>query len=594
MSIAVLALTTLLHGALASKSEESDLAAARTVFQRNVAAIRERDRDAYVACYLESERLVRTGFDGFELGWQGLAEGAPATGSDDWPAVLLARDLQLTWLRPGLVYGTYRYRVSYDGSGWNEGLSERLFALTDAGWRIAVTTAFDSAPGTPAPPLALVGAMVLDGTGGAPVPDAVVVLRGGLVESFGPRSEVAVPEGIDVVDLSGKFLTPGLVDTHVHYSQTGWVDGRPDAADVRDRYPYEVAMAENEAHPERFDRAFLASGITAVFDVGGYPWTRRLRARNEDSSDAPHVAAAGPLLSTFDPGLNLVDRAQMVFPKSEADARAMVRSHVAAGSDAIKFWYVVRDEGDVERYAPLVRAAADEARARGVPFIVHATTLESARVAVEAGTHLLVHSVEDALVDEAFVAACLAQGTFLCPTLTVFDGYAGVYLAEVPDAVRAGLELVHPSVRARVLETERLPEPSNRTTLAQRLAQRGDERRRIMFANLVTLHEAGVPIVMGTDAGNPLTLHGPSVFSELEAMQAAGLSPSEVLVASTSRAAAAMGRGDDFGLIAPGLAADLLVLDRDPSADIENVRSITHVVRRGTLHTRAHLTSYGE
>jgi ABC-type branched-subunit amino acid transport system permease subunit len=87
----------------------------------------------------------------------------------------------------------------------------------------------------------------------------------------------------------------------VHYSQTGWADGRPDARDVRAEFPYEAAMAENAAHPERFHLAFLHSGVTAVFDVGGYPWTRTLGAATETSAYAPHVAAAGALLATYHP-----------------------------------------------------------------------------------------------------------------------------------------------------------------------------------------------------------------------------------------------------------------------------------------------------
>ena len=115
-----------------------------------------------------------------------------------------------------------------------------------------------------------------------------------------------------------------------------------------------------------------------------------------------------------------------------------------------------------------------------------------------------------------------------------------------------------------------------------------------MYANLLRLHQAGVPIVMGTDAGNPLTLHGPSVFPELEAMQAAGLTPAETLVCATSKAAAVLGRSEDLGRIEAGFIADLVVLESDPTADIANVRSITHVVRGGALHTREQLVPGSE
>lgn len=571
------------------EEEAAQVAAARAVFEANVRAIQERDREGYLGTYLKTDKLVRSGPVGFELGWDGLAEGAPATGSDDWPASLVARDLQLTWLRDGLVYGTYRYRVSFDGTAWVQGLSERLFVQTADGWRIAVTSAFEGPQGTPASPLALVGATVHSGDGAPPIKDAVVITRGGVIESVGTRAEVDLPAGLEVVDVSGRHLIPGLIDTHVHYSQTGWVDGRPDALNVQEDYPYAEAMATNEAHPERFHRAFLASGVTAVFDVGGYPWTRRLPAETEASAEAPHVVAAGPLIATMDPGLNLVDRRQLILPTTEEEARKMVRSHAASGSGAIKFWFVARSPEEIEKNTPLLLATGDEAKKVGLPLVVHATELAAARVAIAAGAKLLVHSVENEFVDAAFVQSCVESGVSLCPTLTVFGGYSQVFLRELSEEVKSQLPLVHPTVRDRVLATLEVPFRGSLKRMRASLEARAGFREKMMFANLVSLHEAGVPIVLGTDAGNPLTLHGPSVFPELEAMQAAGLTPSEVLVAATSNAAAALGRENDLGRVAPGFVADLVILERDPTVTAANLRSITHTMRAGTLWKKAEL-----
>jgi imidazolonepropionase-like amidohydrolase len=99
-------------------------------------------------------------------------------------------------------------------------------------------------------------------------------------------------------------------------------------------------------------------------------------------------------------------------------------------------------------------------------------------------------------------------------------------------------------------------------------------RHRLMTANLMAVHRAGIPVAMGTDAGNPLTLHGPSVYAEMEAMQAAGMSPMEVLIASTRGGALAMGRAADFGVVAG-----------DPSADIANLRRLRYVVRGGVVRS---------
>lgn len=566
---------------------DADVAAARQLFERNITAIQQRDREAYLACYRSSANLVRVGPDGFQRGYDDLASTTPATGSDEWPDSLVARDMQLAWIRDGIVYGTYRYRVTFDGAS-SAGISGRVFLRGDEGWRIAITSAIGSPAGTAAPPIAIAGATVYDGNGGAPVEDAVLVLRGGKIEAFGKRDATPIPPGVEVIEMPGAFITPGLIDTHVHYSQTGWADGRPDASDQRADYPYSETIATNRRHPDRFHRAFLHSGVTAVFDVGGYPWTRDIGATTENAHDAPHVAAAGPLLATMVPAqLNLPDQVQLMMMDSEEGVRATVRSHVLQGSDAIKVWFIATSAETFETNAGYVRAAGDEAKKLGVPLIVHATNLETARVAVEAGAHLLVHSVEDQPVDDAFLAAAAASGVIYCPTLTVRAGYGMLYMRELSDEVRGQLEHVHPTVRERALKTESLPADRRFTGAGKERWNRLMEARwTTMSRNLARVHAAGIPVAMGTDAGNPLTLHGPSVFPELEAMERAGLSPLEVLTSATRDAALAMGRGDDLGVIAAGRIADLVVFAKDPAQATVNMRSLTHVVRGGFLHRR--------
>ncbi|MFY9821632.1 MAG: hypothetical protein WAM82_09620, partial [Thermoanaerobaculia bacterium] len=140
-------------GAAEATDPKADVAAARAVFEKNLQAIRARDKTAYLSCYLDSEALARTGFEGPQLGYKGLA----AVVGQGWPDHIDADDVHLTPVRPGLVYGTYRYRVRYGGRE-DTGISERLFLQTPGGWKIAVTTAFTAQPGVPPPPRALVGA----------------------------------------------------------------------------------------------------------------------------------------------------------------------------------------------------------------------------------------------------------------------------------------------------------------------------------------------------------------------------------------------------------------------------------------------------
>ncbi len=561
---------------------QDDLAGARAVFEKNLQAIRDKNRDAYLSCYLDSERLARTGPEGFELGYAGLA----ASAGKGWPDHIAADDIHLTPIQPGIVYGTYRYRVRYGGRE-DAGLSERWFVHTPKGWRIAVSTAFSHLPGVPPPPRALVGATLVDGTGAPPVRDAVVLLREGAIECAGPRAACPVPAGVDTTDLAGLWITPGLVDAHIHFSQTGWADGRPDSIDVRDRHPYDRTIADLARHPERFGRTYLCSGVTSVFDVGGYAWTLELPAWAEPDLEVPRVAAAGPLLSTIDHWLNLpAERQFMVLTDADA-ARAEVRYLAERGSAAVKVWYIVDKEHTVEKSAAAVHAAGEEARAHNLPLIVHATGLDEAKEALRAGAKLLVHSVFDKPVDDEFLDLAKKNGAIYCPTLTVYRGYlrmnTGAAQHKAPE-IDDPNGCVDPLTRAKVAETAQVtaPVPADRL---QRLEARVRDGEKIGAANLKRVQDAGIPIAMGTDAGNPLTLHGPSVYAEMEAMQAAGLTPMQVLTASTRGGATAMGRAKDFGTVEKGKLADLLIVAADPTADIANLRKVRYVVRGGAVRS---------
>jgi imidazolonepropionase-like amidohydrolase len=564
----------------------SDVDDARSLFEKNLVAIQHRDRTAYLACYLDSEQLVRTSLEGQALGFTDFAKQA----GTKWPDTLEASDLQLVPVREGIVYGTYRYRVRY-GADERAGISERLFVKTSKGWRIAVTSAFEAPPGTPPPPRAYTGATLLDGTGGPPVKDATVVVRGGRIDCAGTRSACAVPTGIAVTDLTGAFLTPGLVDAHVHFAQTGWADARPDAFDVRAKHPYEDVQKDLRSHPERFFRSYVCSGVTSVFDVGGFAWSLDLPARAENDTLAPRVRAAGPLLATINFWVNLPGERQFIFLKDAEAAKTGVSYLASRGAQAVKVWYIVTPDLSVEASAPAVLAAGAEAKKRGLPLIVHATGLAEAKVALRAGASLLVHGVSDKPVDDEFLELLKKSGAIYNPTLVVIDGY--VALAK---AAAAGTALafddpngcVDPATRARLAATPEIEATSVASKVHDREV-RTAERNAVGRVNLKRVSGAGIPIAMGTDAGNPGTLHGPSVYAEMEAMQAAGMTPMEVLVATTKGGSRAMSREKEIGTVEKGKLADLVVLAADPTADIANMRKLKAVVRGGVYRTSEEL-----
>lgn len=563
----------------------ADLDSARALFERNLDSIRQKDRAAYLATYLQSENFARSGVTGVTRGYESHAAAA----GDAWPDVFHAADLQLVPVSPGVVYGTYRYRVRY-GSDEATGLSERVFLRTPAGWRIAVTTAFPAPAGTPPPPLGLVGATVFDGTDRPPVAGANILVRGGKIDCVGTPDSCRIPGDIDVVDVSGTWITPGLIDAHVHLSQTGWIDGRPDVFDASDRWPYEQVQAALREDPGRWFRSYLACGVTGVFDVGGYAWTWSLR--DTTSTSQPHVAACGPPLSTRDYRLSLPAERQFICLEDSTAARRGVDYLAAQGSDAVKVAFVTDSSRDFTALEATVLAAGDAAREAGLPLVVHATDLREAKVALRTGAQLLVPGVEDTLVDDEFLELARRTGVIYCPTLTAVVAYKRLHAAlatgRAPE-VDVPQNVVDPQILQRVGETPTLQVDETQRQRSAEAVRSLEKRQQTMVQNLRRVHAAGIPIALGTGAGTPLTLHGGSVFSELEAMQKAGMSPLAVLEAATRNAARALGRQTRCGTLEPGKWADLLIVEASPADDIANLRCIRAVMRRGELRQRDEL-----
>lgn len=317
--------------------------------------------------------------------------------------------------------------------------------------------------------------------------------------------------------------------------------------------------------------------------------------RAEAAEAAPRVAAAGPLLSTLDHWLNLPAERQFIYLEDEEAARGGVEYLAAREAHAVKVWYINASEREPEAMRAAVEAAGCEADRRGLPLIVHATELDVAKAALSAGAELLVHSVWDRAVDQEFLDLARGSGAIYCPTLTVVRGYQRMFEAAVSGTAPAVDDpngCVDAETLAKVASTAGLGARVDPERIA-RGAERTAERERIGADNLRRVAEAGIPIAMGTDAGNPLTLHGPSVYAELEAMEAAGMSPVAVLVAATRGGARALGWEGELGTVEAGKAADLLVLAEDPTRSAAAFRSVERVVRGGEVLRVADLAADG-
>ncbi len=445
---------------------------------------------------------------------------------------------------------------------------------------------------------ALTGATIIDGTGAAEIPNGVVLVEGDRLACVGPERDCPIPDGATRVDLSGRYVTPGLVDAHVHFSQTGWIDGRPDGLEAPDLYPYLETSRYNRDHPERWHRSYLCSGITAVFDVGGHPWTTALPAAAEDDPSAAHVRAAGPLITHATRSALMADDEFYTFLPMDTpeEVSTSVQKLVAMGATAAKVWYLRPPASRRDELDARLMQIGEEARAAGLDLIVHATSLREAKVALRAGARMLVHSVQDQPVDEAFLELLSRNRAVYAPTLVVGGGWTrarGAIALDVPPEIDDPNQCVDPGTRAKLRKTRELqallPESERSPEAFYRRLERGGLSLAVMRENLRRVHEAGGAVATATDAGNPLTLHGPSIYNEMEAMQAAGLPASDIVVMSTRMGAIAMNRAEDFGTLTAGKIADLLVLDQNPNQDVRAFRTLTHVMRAGVLREQRQL-----
>ncbi|NHK28237.1 amidohydrolase family protein [Parvularcula flava] len=451
---------------------------------------------------------------------------------------------------------------------------------------------------------ALTGTTVIDGTGAPAIENANVIVEDGQLACVGTADACPVPDGATVEDLSGHFITPGLVDAHVHFGQTGWLDGRPDSGILGDVYPYDETVAWAKANPGRWHEAYLCTGITAAYDVGGQAWTvTGEHATDTDRPDRVHVRAAGPLTTHVENNAgfmvgDVADEALFLPMQESTDLADNIAFLQAIDAAAMKVWYLAPSDEDRERLDALMMeagAAADEA---GLPLIVHATSLREAKIALKAGAEMLVHSVDDAPVDEEFLSLLTENNVAYAPTLQAGRNW-GRALASVavdsPAPIDDPNNCVDAAIRARINDTAvlkgNLPPRLGFAWAINRLEGSGAEVLQ-MQQNLLAVHEAGGFIATATDAGNPMTLHGPSIYEEMELMEEAGLDPAEIITLSTRNGAIAMGLGEETGTLEAGKTADLIVLAEDPRESTSAFRSLTHVMRLGELNSQSDLQVY--
>jgi imidazolonepropionase-like amidohydrolase len=401
------------------------------------------------------------------------------------------------------------------------------------------------------------GATLIDGTGAPPQADTLLVVSNGRIASVGrstPEALAALPPGADVIDVSGNWILPGLIDAHVH------------------------------AESDEDLKTMLNWGVTSVRlmaeDVAA---AQKLATESRTRTDIPEVFPAAPIFATkggwWDQG-EPPDENLNRFPATPGEARAAVREAKRVGSSEIKLmlddmaWCRAPRPALPKLPPRIVRALVSEARGAGLRVSVHAPNRGDAREAIAADATALARGVLDPL-DEETIAVMKRRPVYYLPTMGIFE-----YLADT----RGFVDLVLSDPRAAEglapATVSRYRSRSYSDGYRERYANFENVKRHLpaLRENLRRLHKAGVPVALGTDMW---AFPGLGVSIEMGLYVGMGLTPLEAIRAATQTAARSLGIETDRGTLEPGKRADVLILDADPLADPKNVRSLIAVHKAG-------------
>jgi imidazolonepropionase-like amidohydrolase len=409
------------------------------------------------------------------------------------------------------------------------------------------------------------GARLIPGDGSPAIENAAILVERGAIARIGRKGEITAPAGASRVDLDGKTIMPTLVSTHVH---PGFQQGlaylaqnftRENIIDDLNRALYFGVSAAMSQGIERGEVMFQIRADQAAGRLGG---ARLLLAGR--GMGAPNAGPGNPVYANFAYEVT-----------AEAEARRAVQEQAAKKVDAIKIW--VDDRGGRAPKLPIAvsRAAIDEGHKLGLKVSAHIFYHDDAVELAEAGIDSFAHLVRDKEMSDALIATMLKNSVYAMPNMGGAE--RGTHMSVPPwfdEPYLAGL--LRDTVPANVIERMR--------AVYARRDPAAVERARGTFANMqrsvAKLSAAGARIILGCDTGLEDHFFGYAEQKELEFMVAAGMTPSQVIVAATSRAAEYLGL-KDTGALAPGKRADLLVLDANPLDQIRNTRRISKIYLAG-------------
>lgn len=457
--------------------------------------------------------------------------------------------------------------------------------------------------------LAIVGATVIDGNGGAPLADAVVLVADGRISAVGSRASTRVPAGAQTIDGAGKFVMPGLVDTNVHLSLYGGMNDR-----------YETLVRYHDRQPDIVLEAAqnqLRYGVTTVRDSYGMlrPLVATRDRINAGAAVGPRILAAGNIVGWSGPysisfsltraaGLTLFQEqmndeiaqgaGEELMGMTPASLAKAIDAYLDKGPDFIKYGGTSHfaEPTFIGFSAEAQRTIVERAHARGKMAETHATSPEGLRMAIDAGVDGIQHPeiVDGAEIADEIVGRIVPKGIVCSMLVNTITGEAWAkHLKDRAEAEKKHAEADKKLTRPRTTFEER----QRASELGVDLAMRRANAQKLIRANAL--------VTVGTDnywaAASELSRtpkpqnqdHGIGTVIGVEGLVELGMTPSQAIGAATKNGAIAARGLAQFGTIEAGKRADLLVLDADPLADIHNIRKIATLLKDGRIVDRAAL-----
>jgi imidazolonepropionase-like amidohydrolase len=406
------------------------------------------------------------------------------------------------------------------------------------------------------------GVTLIDGNGGPPLGGASVLIQGDRITAVGLNLQT--PAGARVIDGTGKFLIPGMIDAHIHL-RGGRGGNRP--------------AAEQEREAVRALHSYLYAGVTTVFDAGNRPdFIMGLRAKEQAGSIvSPRIFATGGTVAS--PNGHGGPYNVEAWP---AD-RKLLDEHLATKPDLAKIGQDEHGWGT----RPQINQLPDDLletiirhyHSKGVRIIIHTSNERNSIAAIYAGADTLAHPIIQAPVSEEYLNLIRVKRIPTVSTLTIGENYSR--LAEHPEFLDEPLyrDTLEADERQRLKTQESAKQKENRWAAWMKVMTP------VAQDNMKRLNEAGKDIVAtGTDQTS-----GPAMHRELELLAGAGISPADVIVMATRNAARALGKLETLGTIERGKLADMVLLRADPTQNIQNAKQIEMVIKNGQPIDRAKL-----